>query len=65
VPSKELEVRSPTERSPIEKVAHFERLALRADEQGRLSVAKLHWTMAAKYGSFAAKERLADGKSGR
>jgi hypothetical protein len=58
VPSKEFEVRSPTERSPSEKAAHFERLALRAEEQGRFSVAKLHWTMAAKYGSVVAKVRV-------
>ena len=65
MPSKELEVRSPAERSPSEKAAHFERLALRAEEQGRWSVAKLHWTMAAKYGSLATIERFADGKNGR
>jgi hypothetical protein len=59
-PSNALEVRSPTERSPSEKAAHFERLALRAEEQGRFSVAKLHWTMAAKFGSLAAKERFTD-----
>ncbi len=65
VRSKESEVRSPTERSPSEKAAHCERLALRAEEQGRFSVARLHWIMAAKYGSFAAKERLVDGKRSR
>lgn len=46
--------------SPVEKAAKFEQLARKADQAGKTSVAKLHWQMAAKYGSKAAEERLAE-----
>jgi hypothetical protein len=46
--------------SPVEKAIKFEQLARKADEAGKTGVAKLHWQMAAKYGSKAADERLAE-----
>lgn len=46
--------------SPVEKALKFEQLARKADEAGKAGVAKLHWQMAAKYGSKAAEERLAE-----
>jgi len=45
--------RSPADLPPHERAAHFERLARRAEEQGKPGVAKLHWAMAAKYRAFA------------
>lgn len=47
------EAHGPAAMSPQEKALHFERLAQRAEEQGRPGVAKLHWAMAAKYGSLS------------
>lgn len=44
--------------SSTERAAKFERLARKAEAENRLSVAKLHWQMAAKYGSTIAHERL-------
>lgn len=44
--------------SVAERAAKFERLARKAESENRLSVAKLHWQMAAKYGSAIARERL-------
>lgn len=41
-----------------ERAAKFERLARKADAENRPGVAKLHWKMAAKYGSTTARERL-------
>ena len=46
--------------SPTEKAAKFEQLARKADEAGKLGVAKLHWQVAAKYGSQLAETRLAE-----
>lgn len=46
--------------SPVEKANKFETLARKADEAGKPAVAKLHWQMAAKYGSKVAEERLAE-----
>ena len=46
--------------SPAEKAAKFEKLARKADEAGKLGVAKLHWQVAAKYGSKLAETRLAE-----
>jgi hypothetical protein len=46
--------------SPAEKVAKFEQLAKKADEAGKHGVAKLHWQVAAKYGSKLAETRLAE-----
>lgn len=46
--------------SPAEKMAKFERLARKADQDGRAGLAKLHWQMAAKYGSKTAEKRLAE-----
>ena len=46
--------------SPLEKMAKFEELARNADKAGKAGVAKLHWQMAAKYGSKTAEKRLAE-----
>ena len=45
---------------PAEKAAKFEQLARKADEAGKHGVAKLHWQVAAKYGSTLAETRLAE-----
>ena len=42
------------------KAMKFEQLARKADEAGKAGVAKLHWQMAARYGSKPAEERLAE-----
>jgi hypothetical protein len=44
--------------SSAERAANFERLARKAEAENRPGVAKLHWQMAAKYGSATARERL-------
>ena len=44
--------------STADRAAKFERLARKAEAEKRLGVAKLHWQMAAKYGSVIARERL-------
>ncbi|HEY4259017.1 MAG TPA: hypothetical protein VGM98_02605 [Schlesneria sp.] len=44
--------------SAIDKAANFERLARQAEAAGKAGVAKLHWQMAAKYGSTAARDQL-------
>lgn len=44
--------------SLAERAAKFERLARKAEAENRPGVAKLHWKMAAKYGSTLARERL-------
>lgn len=44
--------------SVTERAAKFERLARKAESENRPGVAKLHWQMAAKYGSAIARERL-------
>lgn len=41
-----------------EKAANFERLAKQAESNGKAGVAKLHWQMAAKYGSSLAQDKL-------
>ena len=41
------------------KAAKFEQLALKAEKAGKVGVAKLHWQVAAKYGSKQAESRLA------
>ena len=46
--------------SPTEKVKQHEELAQKADKAGKRGVAKLHWQMAAKYGSKVAEKRLAE-----
>ena len=46
--------------SPAEKASKFEQLARKADEAGKPGVAKLHWQVAAKYGSKLAETRLAE-----
>lgn len=58
--------RSPDRESPVEepdhsaaKAARFEQLALKAEKAGKAGAAKLHWQMAAKYGSKQAETRLA------
>lgn len=45
--------------SPAEKAMKFERLAKQAEAAGKSGVAKLHWQIAAKYGSTLANEKLA------
>lgn len=49
---------SPVERS--EKAAKFEELGRKAEQAGKIGVAKLHWQMAAKFGSHSAEQRLAE-----
>ncbi len=44
------------EESPSDRAAKYERLARKAEAENRPGVAKLHWQMAAKYGSAAARE---------
>ncbi len=44
--------------APAAKAARFEQLAVAAEGRGQANVAKLHWQMAAKYGSTLAAERL-------
>lgn len=45
--------------SPAEKATKFERLALQAEAAGKPGLAKLHWQVAAKYGSKLANEKVA------
>ena len=45
------------EESPSDRAAKYERLARKAEAENHPGVAKLHWQMAAKYGSAAARER--------
>ena len=45
--------------SPAEKRKKFEDLAQKAEAAGKDKLAKLHWQMAAKYGSSNAEKRLA------
>ena len=54
------ELHGPAAMPPHEKALHFERLAQRAEEQGRPGVAKLHRAMAAKYGSLPATARASE-----
>lgn len=42
----------------VDKAVNFERLAKQAESNGKPGVAKLHWQMAAKYGSTIAQEKL-------
>lgn len=44
--------------SSVGKAANFERLARQAETAGKAGVAKLHWQMAAKYGSTVARDHL-------
>lgn len=44
--------------SPAEKAIKFERLARQAEAAGKSGVARLHWQVAAKYGSKLASEKL-------
>lgn len=46
--------------SPLAKAAKSEALALEAENARKMGVAKLHWKMAAKYGSKYAEKRLAE-----
>ncbi len=46
--------------SPTEKVRQHEELARKAELAGKKGVAKLHWQMAAKYGSTIAEKHLGD-----
>ncbi|MFM9964689.1 MAG: hypothetical protein ACKV2Q_26080, partial [Planctomycetaceae bacterium] len=53
---------SPTQaESSADRATKFEQLALNAEAEKRPGVAKLHWQMAAKYGSAIARERLLAG----
>ena len=47
--------------SPTDRAAKYERLARKAEAENHPGVAKLHWQMAAKYGSAAARERSHQG----
>ncbi|MBC7816134.1 MAG: hypothetical protein IAG10_04475 [Planctomycetaceae bacterium] len=49
------------EESPTDRAAKFERLARKAEAENHPGVAKLHWQMAAKYGSATARERRLSG----
>jgi len=51
--------------TPAEKVMKYERLAKQAEAAGKSVVAKLHWQMAAKYGSKLANEKLTAASTGR
>lgn len=53
------EASAPAVASPAEKAFKYERLAKQAEVAGKPGVAKLHWQMAAKYGSKLAEEKLA------
>jgi hypothetical protein len=44
--------------SSVDRAAKYERLARKAEMENHPGVAKLHWQMAAKYGSTAPRERL-------
>lgn len=46
--------------SPVAKAARSEALALEAENARKMGVARLHWKMAAKYGSKYAEKRLAE-----
>lgn len=48
------------ELSSAEKMAKFEQLAKKADQDGRSGLAKLYWQTAAKHGSKIAEKRLAE-----
>lgn len=48
--------------SAEDRAAKFERLARKAEAEHRPGVAKLHWQMAAKYGSAMARGRLVEAK---
>lgn len=48
--------------NPAEHAARFEKLAREAEARGKTNTARLHWQMAAKYGSKAAAERLTPGR---
>jgi hypothetical protein len=54
----ELDVATRQIPSAVEKAVRFERLARQAESSGRAGVAKLHWQMAAKYGSTLALDKL-------
>lgn len=49
--------------SPVQKAANFERMAQQAEAAGKAGVAKLHWQMAAKYGSTLAKSKIVEAKA--
>ncbi len=49
--------------STADRAAKFERLARKAEAEKRPGVAKLHWQMAAKYGSAFAREQQPIAKS--
>lgn len=51
---------SETTASPAEKRKKFEELALKSEAAGKANIAKLHWQMAAKFGSSQAERRLAE-----
>lgn len=55
--SRQRETTSTANESPSDRAAKYERLARKAEAENHPGVAKLHWQMAAKYGSAAAHER--------
>jgi hypothetical protein len=46
------------EPDPLVKAARFEQMARQAEANGKSGVARLHWQMAAKYGSTVAQDKL-------
>ncbi len=44
--------------APADKAAKFEQLARKAESDGKLGVARLHWQMAARYGSQESQKEL-------
>ena len=62
IASQQSQPKVPTE-SAADKARKFERLAQRADDAGKKSLAKLHWQAAARHGSQIARIRLADSSS--
>ena len=42
------------------KAARYERLAREAESKGKSTVARMHWNLAAKFGSTVAKQRLTE-----
>ena len=53
-------IASETTASPAEKRKKFEELALKSEAAGKANLAKLHWQMAARFGSSQAEKRLAE-----
>lgn len=59
-PSQLTKTTSNADVAPADRAARFEQLARHAEARNQPGVAKLHWQIAAKYGSTTARERLAN-----